>query len=585
MPKITVDGREIEVAAGATIIVAIDQLGVAVPRYCYHPRLPIAGNCRMCLVEVEKMPKLVTSCTTPVTEGMVVHTTSPRVKESQANVLEFLLLNHPLDCPICDKAGECDLQNQYFQFSARDSRLDVDEKVHKPKAVDLGERIVLDAERCVLCTRCIRFMEVVAHDPVLGIRERADRSELTIFPGKRLDSRYSINTTDVCPVGALTSKEFRFRKRVWFLKHTKSVCPNCATGCPVMLDHEDGKIYRMMPGTRDGVETWLCDPGRLGFTHVNEAQRPKMPVMQSMEARGTQVISSWPDALARVAAGFREHADANSSKVGAIISNWHTNEEIYAFIKLMKAFGASHIALHDPKTGLVDSGPADDILIRDDKNPNTRGAREITGGIKNAVKPLAELLDACIAGKIKALYVCDPDLVARVSDPKDKKRVADALKKVKFLVVQSPIQSDLTRSAHVHLASATFAEKEGTFTNGDGVVQKVRRAFKLAGEILPDLEIFVRLADALGQPLGFKTPGQAMAALAAEVKVFADVKWNDLDVTPGRVGYGKLTNATPDAHKLGPFPAAAPAPAPAPSPASQSSPAATPPVKPVEAAR
>ena len=528
MPKIVIDGREVEAEAGWTIIRAIDKLGIEVPRYCYHPRLPIAGNCRMCLVEVEKMPKLVTSCTTPVADGMVVHTANARVKESQAAVLEFLLLNHPLDCPICDKAGECDLQNQYFQFSARDSRLGEEEKVQKSKAVDLGERIVLDAERCVLCTRCIRFMEHVAHDPVLGIKSRGDHSEITVFPGNRLDSRYSINTTDVCPVGALTSKEFRFRKRVWFLHHTKSVCPNCATGCPVIVDHEQGKVYRMMPGSRDGVETWLCDPGRLGFEYVNDAGRPKMPVKVSMDARGTQVITSWADAIATVVAGFREVTEkSGASAIGAIFSNWHTNEEAFAFLKLMKAYGAT-AALHDPAVGLVDSGPADDILIRADKNPNTRGAREIAGAIKNSVKPLSEILDGVMNGKIRALYVCDPDIVARTTDPKDRKKLADALKKVKFLVVQSPIQTELTRQAHVHLASATWVEKEGSFTNGDGLVQKINRAFKVPGEILPDLEIFVRLATALGQALPFSTPAQAMAALAGEVKAFAGVKYAEL---------------------------------------------------------
>lgn len=540
MPKITVDGKEVEIEAGLTIIRAIDQLGIPIPRYCYHPRLPIAGNCRMCLVEVEKMPKLVTSCTTPVADGMVVHTTTPRVKESQAAVLEFLLLNHPLDCPICDKAGECDLQNQYFEFSARDSRLDVDEKVHKPKAVDLGQHIVLDAERCVLCTRCIRFMEHVAHDPVLGIKQRGDHSEITVFPGHRLDSRYSINTTDVCPVGALTSKEFRFRKRVWFLKHTKSVCPNCATGCPVTVDHEDGKVYRMMPGSRDGVETWLCDPGRLGFDHVNDPSRPKMPVKISMDARGTQVITSWADALQTVAAGFREHAEkTGANAVAGIISNWHTNEEIFAFIKMMKAFGTASIAIHDPKTGLVDSGPADDILIRDDKNPNTRGAREIAGAIKGAVRPLSEIIEGVQNGKIRALYVCDPDLLARIADPKEKKRMADALKKAKFLVMQTPIVSELTRAAHVHLASATWIEKEGTFTNGDGLVQKINKGFKLPGEILPDLEIFVRLAQALGHPLAYSTPAQAFAALAQEIKAYGGISWG----TFANNGYGKIQGA------------------------------------------
>jgi NADH-quinone oxidoreductase subunit G len=531
MPKLTIDGRTVEVDAGQTVIQAIDRLGVDVPRYCYHPRLPVAGNCRMCLVEIERMPKLVTSCTTPATEGMVVRTTTPRVKEGQASVLEFLLLNHPLDCPICDKAGECDLQDLYFAHSAHDSRLGLEEKVHKPKNQDIGRYIVLDSERCILCTRCIRFMDVVARDPVLGIIQRGDHSQLSIFPGKRLDSRYSINTADICPVGALTSKEFRFRKRVWFLGHTRSVCPNCATGCPVVIDHHEGHVYRMMPGRRDGVETWLCDPGRLGYGFVNDPGRPRMPVKQGPDTKGQPVITSWEDATAAAAAAIREVvAQSGAAAVAGIFGNWCTNEEAHGFVRLMRGISASSpVAYFKPQVGLVDSGPADDVLVREDKNPNTRGAGEIASSVKVGTRSVAEVLDGISGGRIRALIVADPDLLARLPEGRDRKRAAEALRKLRMLVVLSPLACDTSRLAHVHLPTATWAEKDGTFTNGDGLVQRIRRAFAPQGQVLPDLEALARLATALDVKLGSPVPAEAFGAVADAVAAFKGLRWPDLE--------------------------------------------------------
>ena len=443
MPKITIDGTEVTVNPGTTVIEAALRHGSPVPHYCYHPRLPVAGNCRMCLVEVEKAPKLVTACTTPIDrDGMVVHTKSPRVKEAQAAVLQnfFCSITHS-DCPICDKAGECDLQNLYFEYSGRDSRLGVEEKVHKPKNLDIGHHIVLDAERCILCTRCVRFMDDVAHDPVLGVVNRGDHSQLTVFPDKRLDSRYSINTADICPVGALTSKQFRFRKRVWFLSHAKSVCPHCATGCPVVIDHHEGQIYRMMPGERDGVHTWLCDPGRLGYDFVNSSSRPQMPMQVTHDSNGAQLIASWDDALNGAAAAIdRVTRGVKPADFGVIFSNWCTNEEIYALLKLSGQLGLKTIAAHTPLKGLVDSGPADEILVRADKNPNTRGAKEIPGILEGGLKSVADVIEAIEQGKMKGLYILDPDFLGRMDDAlRDRARAA--LKKLDFLkLVQSPLQ-------------------------------------------------------------------------------------------------------------------------------------------------
>jgi len=536
MPKITIDGQEITVEPGTTIMRAAERLGIFIPHYCYHRRLSVAGNCRMCLVEVETWPKLVTSCTTPVDkDGLVVHTSSDRVKHSQKAVLEFLLLNHPLDCPICDKAGECALQDLYFDFSRQDSRLGPEEKVRKPKNTDLGQQIVLDAERCILCTRCIRFMQEVARDPVLGLIERGNRTEITVFPDRRLDSRYSINTTDLCPVGALTSKEFRFKERVWFLDHTPSICPHCSTGCPVILDHRRRRIYRMMPGTREGEGTWLCDPGRLGYGLFNDPDRPQSPLIRGSD-RSQQSPVDWDEALKQASSGLKDiMVKTGSSSVGGIFSNWCTNEEAFVFLRLFKAFGSVNVACFDPVQGLIDSGPADGILIRDDKNPNTRGVREIFASAKGRTKTLPDLIDGILSRKIRALYVVDPDLLGRTPDGKERKRLRDALKKVKLLVVQSPLTNETSRMAHVHLPGAAWSEKEGTFTNGDGLVQRIQQAFSPPGSGLTDLEIFRRVAKAMNLKEVSAKAADLFVELASTVGPFKGMRFQTKEQTLGRL--------------------------------------------------
>lgn len=263
MPKLIIDNKEVEYNTGQTVIEAAKAAGIEIPHFCWHPGLSVSGNCRICLVEIEKLPKLAIACSTAATEGMVVHTKSPKVIEAQNAVMEFLLINHPLDCPICDEAGECKLQDYSFKYSNGLSRFD-EEKNHKDKRISLGPNVMFDQERCISCSRCIRFCDEIAKEPQLTFIQRGEKVTIRTFPGKELDNPYSMNVIEICPVGALTSKHFRFRSRVWDMSFTDSICPGCSRGCNSIIGVRQNEILRIEP--RENLEVnnwWLCDWGRL----------------------------------------------------------------------------------------------------------------------------------------------------------------------------------------------------------------------------------------------------------------------------------------------------------------------------------
>ncbi|MBK5095354.1 MAG: (2Fe-2S)-binding protein, partial [Deltaproteobacteria bacterium] len=273
MPTFTINGISVDVPERTTVLEAAKTVGIEIPHYCYHPKLSIAGNCRMCLVEVEKFPKLQIACNTFVTDGMVVKSNTEKVRQAVTGVLEFLLINHPIDCPICDQAGECGLQIYYMKYGLHKSRYAFEDKVHKKKVQDIGGQIILDAERCILCSRCIRFLEEVTGTSELEFFQRGDHSEISLFPGRPLDNQYTGNLADICPVGALTSKDFRFKCRVWNLRGAKSICPGCANGCNVEAHFKENILYRLVPRQNDEVnQTWMCDPGRLEYKKANEGR-------------------------------------------------------------------------------------------------------------------------------------------------------------------------------------------------------------------------------------------------------------------------------------------------------------------------
>ncbi len=330
MPIIRIDRREIEVDEGVTIMQAADKLGIFIPRYCYHPGLSIAGCCRICMVEVEVSPKLPTACSTPVQEGMIVHTDTERVKMAQRTVMEFLLLNHPLDCPVCDQAGECELQDYSYIYGFAETRFR--ERKIKQRKKDVGRDLLLYADRCIMCTRCVRFAQEVSGYGQVGVLDRGAHTEIDVFPGVGIDDLLAGNIADICPVGAFLSKDFLFKRRVWELESTPSVCPACSAGCNVLLDCADDEIMRLRPRYNPGVNGhWMCDIGRMDYRLVSSADRLKKPMVREDEMLEE---FSWDDALARASARLREIiAEHGGDSVAFVVSSDATNEAAFAFAR------------------------------------------------------------------------------------------------------------------------------------------------------------------------------------------------------------------------------------------------------------
>jgi len=465
MARIIIDGKDYEVGNSLSIIQAAAEQGITIPHFCWHPRLSVAGNCRMCLVEVEKMPKLLIACATQVVEGMVVKTRSDRVVRAQQAVMEFLLINHPLDCPICDEAGECKLQDYTYKFSVGIGRFDFD-KVRKPKRVPLGPNVMLDVERCIMCSRCIRFCDEIARKPQLVFTERADHVELTTAPGEQLDNPYSMNVIELCPVGALTSRDFRFKARVWDMSSTETVCPGCARGCNMNMWVRNNEILRLTPRFNPEVnQSWMCDYGRLNtFKSVNAEDRIKAPMIRK---EGHLVDAGWDESVAAAASGLKAFKKHEIAGVG---SPFATNEDNYLFVKLMKeVIGTKHV---DFMTH-VKEDDEDDFLLRADKTPNSYGAREVGVRASDGGLALEGILRHISEGKIRALYVLEDDIA---SDPS----VAEILAKLDFLVVHASNHNATTKLADVVLSGSTFAEKHGTFTNFQRRLQRIRPAVATA---------------------------------------------------------------------------------------------------------
>src|SRR5438034_1220838 len=342
MPKVTIDGKEIEVEAGTNLIEAARRLGIEVPHYCYHPGLSIAGQCRLCMVDIDKTPRPSIACNLPAADGMVVRRQTERVKDMRRSMMEFHLINHPLDCPVCDQAGECWLQIYYMQHGLYDPRM-LDEKVHKPKAVPLGPHVVLDAERCILCSRCVRFCDEITGTGELGIFGRGDHSEIGLFPGQDLENNYSGNVVDICPVGALTDRDFRFRVRVWYLDTTKSICPGCARGCNVEVHvnrkrphHAEGRrVARLKPRFNDAVNAWwICDVGRYGFDAVDDPSRIRFARRGDAEVELDEALNALLDAL-------RRHTPA---EIAILASPDLANEDLFALRRLTETLGIRQVA-------------------------------------------------------------------------------------------------------------------------------------------------------------------------------------------------------------------------------------------------
>jgi NADH-quinone oxidoreductase subunit G len=470
MPTLDIDGHSITVEDGLNLIQAAERLGIEIPHYCYHPGLTIAGNCRMCLIEIEKAPKLQIACNTRVADGMVVRTQSERVTVARAAVLEFLLLNHPIDCPICDQAGECKLQDYYMDYDRQPSRFPLEHKVRKHKALDIGPLIMLDQERCILCTRCTRFLDEVTGTNELGIFERGNHCAIDLFPDRRLDNPYSGNVADICPVGALTNKDFRFKARVWYLDHTPSVCATCATGCNIDVHHRRGEIFRFRPRHNPEVNNyWMCDEGRLSYRRYQGEGRLLQPVVRDGDG---WAVRTWDDARREIVARLRDVTVRDSAdRIAGIVSAQATNEEIFLFHRLMRDVLGARVA------GLSWSPPEafhDTILIDRDKNPNTAGLHAL---VSNGAQP-EQLLAAASAGDIRVLVLLRTDLAPSHGDA-----LLTALgEKVETVIVLDTHFRPTAEIGDVLLPIATFAETDGTFVNRSGRVQRMHQAIGPPGQ-------------------------------------------------------------------------------------------------------
>jgi len=509
MPTITIDGQAIEVAAGSLLLPVALEHGIHIPHYCWHPKLSVDGSCRMCQVEVEGSPKLVIACNTPVRDGMVVHTNSPAVQEARRGVMELLLVNHPTDCPICDKAGECLLQDYSYAYGNRETHTrEPRRKLEKRKSI--GPRMILDQERCILCRRCVRFCREITRTDELGTFNMGDRTVLDVLPDRPLANDYSICTADICPVGALESKDFHHKLRVWFLKKTPSVCPSCANGCNITVHHHKDRIWRLMPRRNDAVnDTWMCDHGRLNYGYVHSDSRLRTPLLRR---DGRLETATWDEALTAAAGRLRDAAPAGgTSAVGAIASPHLTNEELFRFGQLLRALAVVHVDV------AVRLGEADSLLIKAEKAANARGARDL-GLRPGAGGPgLPALLEAAAAGRIRVLYVCGPDLGETV----DPAQLTRALDRVECLIVQDVARTPLTDRAHVVLPSLTFAEKSGTFTNHAGRVQQLHRAITPADDQRSDGEVFTGLLRLVTEGDWQFDPAAVLEEIAAAVPAYA----------------------------------------------------------------
>ncbi|HEY6324642.1 MAG TPA: molybdopterin-dependent oxidoreductase [Thermoanaerobaculia bacterium] len=565
MPRVTIDDRTVEVEAGTNLIDAAFKAGVQIPHYCYHPRLSVVGQCRMCLVKVAGMGKLQAGCATQVMkDGMVVHTDLPEVKEAQQGMMEFLLLNHPLDCPICDQAGECGLQDYAFKHGVAFSRFQFEDKRTYPgrERIPLGGNVMLNMNRCIQCTRCIRFTEEIAGTGELGFFHRGARTEIGTFPGKQLDNQLATCVVDICPVGALTSTRFRFAERVFYLDKRPSLCTGCEVGCNITIEHRRGAIKRYKPRFNPDVnDYWMCDYGRATFERYRDLPRLSAPrLRQAGTGPGvaTDPMRPRPDLTARPPApaaaavsppvapvSWREALDAvarhlrSRSAEGAIAflgSGFLTTEEAYLFARLADVAGTPH------RSVAVELGPERHIpnlqggLTGRDAAPNRRGA-ELAGlaaattaaeaGTAGPILDAESLLRGDGAARCAVLVVCDSDFGAAAWDP----ATVERLRRARVLIVFGWADSPLAQAADVALPVATHAEKDGTFVNVEWRVQRFERAFPPPGQARPAVEALSELLARYDARWANLAAAAVFDRLATELPAFAGLSWHHLPAT------------------------------------------------------
>ena len=508
MPTFRIDDKELTVEAGTTILQAALANGIEIPHYCYHPALTIAGSCRMCLVELEGSPKLVLSCATEVKDGMIVHTQTEQVKDARRSMLEFFLINHPLDCPICDKAGECLLQDYTFKYGSSHSRM-VEEKRVRPTK-DLGGNILLYRNRCVLCTRCVRFYEDVVGEPWLIVEHRGYHSDISIFPDRGLTHNMTGNIVEICPVGCLIDKDFLFHARVWNLNRTRSICAGCSSGCNIHIEHKDNKIFRIRSRENSAVnQQWICDDGRYSYHDCENLDRITTPRSRDKTAL---TLESALQALTAHIARLREHQRLDEVAIAG--SAWASVEENYVLRRLfVDGLGVKKVFIHAPKPSGEDITYKSGFTIHADKSPNRRGAERV---LESSI-PLWEGLKK---GGVKTLFLLGGSLHQTLTAAEE-----ELLQSLEMLVVWDVAAGELARLAGLVLPMACSTEQDGTFINVHGRLQRFYAALTPPAGVKPAWGTLTGLAAVLGHPLPMVSAADVFNDLAGRIPAFAGLSY------------------------------------------------------------
>jgi len=534
-----IDGREITTEKGKTILHAALDNGISIPYYCYHPGLGVDGSCRVCIVKVEKMPKLQTSCSTVCTDGMVVDTCSREVMDARASVFEFLLINHPLDCPVCDKGGECPLQDYSYAFGPKGSRMEFPRRTFDGEGVkadiDFGPTLMLNRNRCILCTRCVRFMREIDGDPQIGIVDRGNGSQISTFQESGVHSLVSGNLMDVCPVGAITTRDYRFKSRPWDNPiAVDTTCTLCSKGCSTTAWlkakpewAKGARLIRITPRYNADVNGyWMCDIGRFQYHWVESDARLTTPLLR--HGSGAQAASTWPGALARLAELVRPVLQTDASAFRVLVSAHASHEELFLVRELVqKAQGADLARRVDVSWATSEkSQPARaKFTVPAVDAPNVAGARVLgfnmpPGGSVRA--DLSALRRAVESGAVKALFVLDPGPDGSIGDVSwiVSARTSGTLA---HLLVQGPVRTALAAAADVVLPGAAWTEKDATYTNDGGRLQAASRVMNAPGEAREDCLVLTQVSAALGVSLTYADSAAVRAAIAEEVAGVAGI--------------------------------------------------------------
>jgi len=508
MIKIFIDEKAIEVEESKTILKAAEHAGIDIPHLCYHPAFPPEGTCRMCLVEIEGLPSLELACSTQVKDGMKVSTKSERVIEARKGVLEFLLAEHPPDCPICDKAGECSLQDYYEEYGLFENQFN-EFKEKREKKVKIGKNLIHDMERCILCRRCVRFLKEVTKTQELGVFERGIHSEINILDGVLVDNNYSGNLAEICPVGAMTDSDFRFKTRTWFLKKGESICPLCSRGCSIFIEYHEGfsrftlpkRVYRIR--SRENHKNngfWICDIGRYGYSYIDENRIDKIIVNNKEEGE----TITWEKTVVFLAEKIKRlYHMKKTSRIALILNTWLSNEELFLINKIFRNdLSVKNIYFTDPPEGEVD-----DLLLTSERSPNKRGAREI--GFELMPIDLETLADKTDLLLIFGSFMFDQFNLAEIKS---------ALDNIKMKIIFATHSNEKNSLVNIVLPMSLIAEKEGSLTNVDGIVQRFSPVLMAQGECQPEWKVLVNLAKELKINFKFYSQFSSPEAIFHEMK-------------------------------------------------------------------